>query len=597
MDDDPLNKRQSAHPPLDLEQTPPEPTAIQGELNRIPFNNINPSPTKTPTKIPRALACLRDFNKSPIPTSSSSSSSFSSPSPQTDTDDSSTTEVYYGTQAGNTRFEGAKQEEMQRWKDMNVFCEVADQGQPRISTRWVCTEKVKGGQLLTKARLVARGFEEDTSQLCSDCPTCSKESLRILLAILASNHWKLNAMDIKSAFLQGFPVSRDLYLQPPKEFDKGKLWKLKKTPYGLVDAGRQWFIRIQKEFTALGAMQAKCDQAVFIWRDPGKNIIQGLLVAHVDDFLFGGDVFFLQNIIPKIRLVFTVGFEENGILKYLGLSIQQQHSSITLSTNEYSNSLKEIDTIDLGNDKKRVLTNSEITKIKSKAGQLNWITSQSRPDLAYDNCKIANSIKRPTVADIQTVNKALRKARSQEVRLSFPATFDFKSCQLVIFCDASHANLPDRGSQGAFVAFLVDNNGTYCPLAWQSKRIKRVVNSTIAAECLAAVEAAETCILLRSLFCDMSCSKEDTIPISILSDNCSLVDAVHTSTSMESKRLQIDISILREMIEKKEIQQFRWVDTRHQVANCLTKEGASPELLLSILRQSLKFDFNAGFFF
>lgn len=165
------------------------------------------------------------------------------------------------------------------------------------------------------------------------------------------------------------------------------------------------------------------------------------------------------------------------------------------------------------------------------------------------------------------------------------------------FCDASYANLPDRGSQGGFITFLIDTSGQYCLFAWQSKRIKRVVNSTLAAECLAAVEAAETCILLRSTLEELlSLPSPGKIRISVLCDNRSLVDAVHSSTSVENKRLQIDVSILREMVEKGEIHQFRWIETKYQVANTLTKCGASSDYLLSILRCSLKYDFNNGIF-
>ena len=40
---------------------------------------------------------------------------------------------------------------------------------------------------------------------------------------------------------------------------------------------------------------------------------------------------------------------------------------------------------------------------------------------------------------------------------------------------ASFADLPDRGSQGAHVTFLCDKYGSFCLLAWQSRRIRRVV--------------------------------------------------------------------------------------------------------------------------
>ena len=103
----------------------------------------------------------------------------------------------------------------------------------------------------------------------------------MLLCILAANNWQLRTIDIKSAYLQGCPISRDLYILPPECAKTDKLWKLIKTPYGLVDAGRKWYIRVMKEFTALGAHQAKCDQAVYIWSDPSGQGPCGILVAHV----------------------------------------------------------------------------------------------------------------------------------------------------------------------------------------------------------------------------------------------------------------------------------------------------------------------------
>ena len=48
------------------------------------------------------------------------------------------------------------------------------------------TVKHKNGEQLTKARLVATGFEEeDKEKLGTDSPTCCKENLRVLFAIIA----------------------------------------------------------------------------------------------------------------------------------------------------------------------------------------------------------------------------------------------------------------------------------------------------------------------------------------------------------------------------------------------------------------------------
>ena len=45
-----------------------------------------------------------------------------------------------------------------------------------ISCRWGLTEKINNGKKVIKARLLARGFEEDSSNILKDLPTCTKES-------------------------------------------------------------------------------------------------------------------------------------------------------------------------------------------------------------------------------------------------------------------------------------------------------------------------------------------------------------------------------------------------------------------------------------
>ena len=56
-----------------------------------------------------------------------------------------------------------------------------------MSVRWLVTLKLINGEKI-KARLVARGFEEDTSSLRTDSPTCMKDSLCLFLAVAASNN-------------------------------------------------------------------------------------------------------------------------------------------------------------------------------------------------------------------------------------------------------------------------------------------------------------------------------------------------------------------------------------------------------------------------
>ena len=127
----------------------------------------------------------------------------------------------------------AKNKEIQNWIDNKVFTEVDDINQDVITVRWVITNKIKEGIPVVKARLVARGFEEDTYSLRKDSPTCSKEAVRLALSVASAMGWDCHTIDVKAAYLQGNHIDREVTLKPPPEFFKGKLWKLNKTVYGL----------------------------------------------------------------------------------------------------------------------------------------------------------------------------------------------------------------------------------------------------------------------------------------------------------------------------------------------------------------------------
>ena len=156
----------------------------------------------------------------------------------------------------------AKQRELNEWKSQNVYTEVEDNGQDLITLRWVCQPKVIDGQASVKARLCARGFEEE-SDIRSDSPTCSREGVRIALTLIAAQKWKVNSLDVKTAFLQGRAIDRDIYVRPPKEADTTMIWKLKKTVYGLNDASRSWYLKLREELVDLNATPIDLDLGIF----------------------------------------------------------------------------------------------------------------------------------------------------------------------------------------------------------------------------------------------------------------------------------------------------------------------------------------------
>ena len=79
----------------------------------------------------------------------------------------------------------AKEVELENWSKFGVYEEIPKDNQRLMSTHWVVTEKMTENGRITKARLVVRGFEEE-SNVKSDSPTVHKESLRLFLSVAST---------------------------------------------------------------------------------------------------------------------------------------------------------------------------------------------------------------------------------------------------------------------------------------------------------------------------------------------------------------------------------------------------------------------------
>ena len=477
----------------------------------------------------------------------------------------------------------AKQQELQNWSKFEVYTEVADRGQNTLSTRWVVTEKtLPGGQKGVKARLVVRGFEEE-EKVQSDSPTASKSTLRMVMAVIASEKWKCESIDIKAAFLQGKKIEREVYLHPPAEVkEDGIIWRLDKAAYGLGDASRNWYFSVRDELVRLGCKQSELDKALFRWYNNGN--LEGIFVMHVDDFLFAGTQTFNKDVIDPIVSKYQVGRRQIDSFRYVGLQVSQNESGITVNQDEYGSELEEITiTPKRKSDRSSPLTRQEMQNLRATAGQLNWMATQTRPDLSYDALELNMTRNHPTVDQIVRANKAVRQAKRPTGHVCFPELGPFSSWKMEVFCDASWGNLPDGVSSAeGYVIFLTGQNQKCCPLAWTSNKIKRKVSSTLAAEALSMQDALDHAVYLGSLLTEIYCNSyaKSNLPIIAYTDNKSLHQNIYSTKQVHEKRLRVNIAEIQRMMSAGEVQVIEWLPSKLQLADCLTKRGADSDWLL-----------------
>ena len=79
---------------------------------------------------------------------------------------------------------------------------------------------------------------------------------------------------------------------------EGKVWLLKKIVYGLPDASKSWYTRVKEELLELNVKASKYALGLFMYQYGGT--LNGLLVTHVDDFLYFDRDFFITSFLRML---------------------------------------------------------------------------------------------------------------------------------------------------------------------------------------------------------------------------------------------------------------------------------------------------------
>ena len=184
------------------------------------------------------------------------------------------------------------------------------------------------------------------------------------------------------------------------------------------------------------------------------------------------------------------------------------------------------------------------------------------------------------------INKVIKYVKNDDSNILVPRFSNVKDLKLCVYTDASYDNLPYGGSQGGHIIFLSDSYNNSCPIAWRSTKIKRVVKSTLAAETLAFVDGAEQAFLMSHLLAEIIYKKKKSnLTIECRTDNKSLFQASHTLKTLSDSRLNVEMAIVRQMLEREEIE-LVWINAKEQLA-VLTKKGASRLNFLKALQEGM----------
>ena len=180
-----------------------------------------------------------------------------------------------------------------------------------VECKWIFKKKIDmdGNVHIHKARLVAKGFKQiqgvDYDETFS--PVAMLKSIRILLAIAAFYDYEIWQMDVQTAFLNG-NLSEDVYMIQHEGFvdptNARKIFKLRKSIYGLKQASRSWNLRFDEVVKGFGFIKNEEEPCVYK-KASGSALM--FLVLYVDDILLiGNDIPMLEAIKTSLRKSFSM---------------------------------------------------------------------------------------------------------------------------------------------------------------------------------------------------------------------------------------------------------------------------------------------------
>ncbi len=479
-----------------------------------------------------------------------------------------------------------------------------------------------------KARMCAQGFTEPLARaglVKLDSPTVQRIGIMVFLQITANFGWfdTWRKGDISSAFLQG--TDRDaakgrLFLRPPKGkvlagVDEGDILEVLKSVYGLPDAPRAWWEEVTGFLRGIGFEHSRLDVAFMVcYHDDGS--LGAMIILHVDDVMVATDgTPYMEAKVEEFHKKYPFGEWENvkevGEVTYTGRQISLHGNEIHLGQADFIKG--RMDNIPMARQKKSLeekCTPTEHAEFRSGVGNLHWVTSQTRVDHAVDTSRLQKRQNAPTFGDYKDLAKVVKEVKSTEKVV-------IKIRPVQNLCVGAYTDSSLYGSQGEIIpddedlagydkhklhsqagSLIVIMNKDHLddvgdvPVSmgdWRTRASRRVYHSTFASEAQAAVETYGLAKYYRAYLCDIiwgfadwrpvESFGETEIPIILFTDCKSLYDHLKKDGSVpDDKWVAVSMASLRGAVSAgpgRDVRksEAKWVPSRWQLADCLTKKG------------------------
>ena len=461
-----------------------------------------------------------------------------------------------------------------------------------------------------KARFCARGDRqiEGVDFFETFAPVVKWTTVRTLLMMSAQRNLKSTQVDYTAAFVHAdidLPPNFDsmskaeqdrqgVYVEMPKGFrEEGKVYKLKKSLYGLRQSPRNFYKYLRENLESVGFESAiDVDPCLFI----SDKVI---CITYVDDcIMFAEEQADIDEAIERLRERKMTLEKESDVAGFLGVHIEHTKDRIVLTQKGLTKriiealgvgDLPEVSTPAtdvLGKDEHGEPPNATFN-YASVIGMLWYLYGHSRPDLGFavsQAARFAFSPKRSHELALVRIGQYLKGTCDRGLQLK---PDDWTSFKMDVYVDSDFLGLygkeprvdPDNvKSRGGFVILL---NG--CPMIWSSKLMDAICVSTMMAEYYALSLAMREVLPLRDVVkavadgCGISSACQTTFRTTVWEDNMGALTLANLDpgqTTSRSRFYDSKVHWFRSHLNPADPNNgiaVKKIDTKAQLADMFTK--------------------------
>ena len=437
-------------------------------------------------------------------------------------------------------------------------------GTSAIPVRWVFKLKrtADGTPERCKARLVAKGFMQRPGEHFTEsfAPTTSHATLRTFLAHSACQRMHVHQLDVCTAFLNG-ELQETVFIDQPPGFETGGAGikcRLRKALYGLRQASRAWYEKLKKELLGLGFVQSKGDPSLFIQHREDGQVVN--LLVYVDDLLVAStSLAAVEDVKRKLASCFELR-DLGDVDFFLGWEVdyKREQGVVKISQQRYALDVVEKFGLQNATAAPTPMSNSAVLlpageesnalpcaqKYQEIVGSLMYLSSCSRPDIAYAVGKLARFMSAPTQEHYRA---ALRVVRYVAGTVSHGVVYGGQEKGFEGYGDSDWAgDVVSRRSTTGFVFLL--NGGA---VSWRSKLQSSVAKSSVEAEYMAASDAVAEALWMRTLLADFGLTD---VKVQMWGDNEGALSMMRNQrVSNRTKHIDVRYHFVRERVESGEI--------------------------------------------